>query len=127
MSDMRPLQHSLLEDLCDPKLRQALQMQIIEALGESATVEVGKAYVVRGSYTSTDPSIARLCLSGHGRFQGKPADITQGSGEFEVTANPLKVEEGQENVLDLLMFDDAGAELGVRLRCQLANIGQQGV
>jgi hypothetical protein len=116
---MKPLKHSLNEDLCDPKLRQALRINVTEVSGDTETVQEGMAYAVRGTYESEDPSIVRLCLSGHGQFTGRPAAISLGAGDFEVTAEPVEVEAGKHAILDLLMFNEAGEQIGTRLRIQL--------
>ena len=117
------LRYTISEDLCPAEYREDLQVTIREALGQALTVAPGKRYVVRGDYVSDTRSIGRLCLSSHGRSQGKPAEIRQGRGQFEVTADVLNVTPGKEDILDLILFDQQGKELGVRMRLNLKTNG----
>ena len=116
---MTPLNYSASEDLCDPEHVEALQLHIDALLGEAPTVLVGKTYLVRGSYKLTNPRIVLVCLSAQGTNRGKTEVVSVGNGNFEVTAQPLEVLPGKDNVLDLIMFGASGEKLGTRLQLKL--------
>jgi len=109
------LQDVVSEEFCPQAFRQALKLQVPEVRGESTRVEAGRTYAARGRYTLGGPRVTRLCLSALGRGGGTPADLAPGSGTFELTVTPEEVVTGRDRELDLLMFDKAGMELGIRL------------
>jgi hypothetical protein len=116
---LSPLRYSASDELSDPEYADALVITLTEVSGGSHVVAVGKTYLVRGTYVLNHPEVALLRLACQGRSQGRQSRLSSGSGKFAVTANVLEVVEGQENILDLLMADRAGVDLGLRLRINL--------
>ncbi len=117
---LQPLRYAISEGQCDAKLANALQVKLTDVLGSSPTVAAGQSYFARGEYMLTGQDVACLRLAGLGRTTGRPASVSSGSGRFEVTAEILEVVPGRDRVLDLLMADKDGVELGVRVRIELA-------
>ena len=122
-SDLRSLSYSVAVDLCGPQYVDSLQISVKEFLGTYPTVCEGGTYVLRGEYVSKGSAVAQLCLAGQGRSEGTSVPVSEGSASFEVTAEPLEVVPGKDTILDLLMFDSAGAEAGVRMRFTLEDVG----
>ena len=117
---VRPLRYSIREGRCDPRYTEELAVSIAEVLGTSLTVATGEQFLVRGEYTLKEgAAVARLMLSGLGRNTGKPAHLSPGSGQFELTTELLEAQPDRELYLDILMADSSGKVLGTRARIVL--------
>lgn len=110
------LRYRISEELCPAGHADALELSITELLGDEHKAAPGHRYVVRAKYVLGAPGIARLCLSSHGRSKGASAELREGTGHIELTAEVLEVTPGREDVLDVIMFGPGGEELGVRMR-----------
>jgi len=117
--ELEPLPYCVSDGPCDPKLAEALRLKLTQVRGSSRRVGPRQKYLVRGEYTLTGTEVASLRLAGQGRSSGRHAPLAPGTGEFELTAQVHEVIPGKEAVLDILMADSAGADLGVRLRIDL--------
>lgn len=103
------------DELCHPALRTSLELEAIELLGEADHIIPGKLYMLRGTYTCAAPDVEKLRLSIKGQCGGTEARVGPGSGQFEVTAEPLELAKGQENTLDLLAYGPEDHLLGIRM------------
>jgi hypothetical protein len=119
MSDLRSLPFELDESVCDPALVGKLEISVSELCGRRSVVAPGEPMVLRGTCRCREAPAGMLVLSGHGRFQGKPAALQEGETELELSADPLEVESGKESILDVLLIDGSGADFRVCLRLNL--------
>jgi len=99
---MQRLRFTVSEDLCEPKYVGALRMKVTELLGTSPRVAPGEFYLAYGEYELKEPGIEWIHLSNQGRSAGRKGSLKRGKGTFEITAEPLEVVAGKENILDIL-------------------------
>ena len=116
---LKPLRYSLEPGFCDPDNALALQLEIVEVLGTHDHAVTGARFLVEGTYELSDGIISKLKLAAIGTSQGNECPIKLGTGPFVISAEVKRDVPEKDRVLDLLMEDQNGLELGVRLRLVL--------
>ncbi len=92
--------------------QDVLQIEVQEVLGTSAVVVPDAAYMVRGRYSLSDPSITSLAVDIDGTTTGYQCPLRPGEHAFEVMGEVQEVHAGKEHILYLHMFSD-GENAGV--------------
>ncbi len=116
---LKPLRYTVEPGFCDPDHALALQLDIVEVLGTHDRAVTGARFLVEGSYELSDGGISKLKLAAVGTSQGNECPIKLGTGPFVISAEVKRDVPEKDRVLDLLMEDQNGLELGVRLRLVL--------
>jgi len=116
---LKPLRYRLEPGFCDPDNALALQLEIVEVLGTHDHAVTGARFLVEGTYELSDGIISKLKLAAIGTSLGNECPIKLGTGPFVISAEVKRDVPEKDRVLDLLMEDQNGLELGVRLRLVL--------
>lgn len=116
-----PLEHTVEEMNVGSPEAAPLRIEVTEVRGSAPALAPGERYVVRGRYTQKGQRVAWLRLAAVGTARGEQARIRYRAGDFTTAAEILEVKKGREHVLDVMMADRHGRDLGIRARITLAS------
>jgi len=116
---LKPLRYTVEPGFCDPDHALALQLDIAAVLGTHDHTVTGARFLVEGTYELSDGIISKLKLAAVGTSQGNECPIKLGAGPFVISAEVKRDVPEKSRFLDLLIEDQNGLELGVRLRLVL--------
>ncbi len=128
MKTVQGMEFTVEEDLCEGRFIDALKIDIADVLGSADSVKDNESFLVRGEYAFSEDrqGICAIILASYGSSEGRPARLDEQVGPFDLEVNVVTVAKNRNRVLDLLMLDDQGKHLGIRLRIHLAAPPGQG-